>query len=365
MIKPKNVLFFGSCMFSKTFLEHLINGNLKADKSLFKRIGVVIVDKQNLFTAPKTSESLLEYCMKYNIDVYKTPVSGLKGWTVPNISRGSMDTYQENDCYNLALVASYTHYIPSNIIKYFSIGALNIHPSLLPRYRGASPIQQAILNRDKDTGVSIITLSEKHMDCGHIVKQSSIPLDEYTNFPTLRDRLARLAASDIIDILPNIEEWIRKAVPQQLYHPDATKRAPKFTENVSIVDFSKQSAHEIYFSHLAYSYYFDHLAEFYSLNHKKWFQIKILELEHPDASPLPSHAKKQLDSIRSDGTVVPFGAIYIDTSFNTLWIQCSKETWLSCKSFRIEGKHYILTPRMLKGYNVKMFNLHFRSKSSC
>jgi methionyl-tRNA formyltransferase len=89
---------------------------------------------------------------------------------------------------DLLVVAAYGKIIPLQILGIAKYGALNIHPSLLPKYRGASPIQQAILNGDKKTGVSIIKMDEK-MDHGPVVFSKNFEILEHDTFETLSLRL--------------------------------------------------------------------------------------------------------------------------------------------------------------------------------
>lgn len=84
----------------------------------------------------------------------------------------------------LFIVASYGKIIPQNILDIPKFGALNIHPSLLPKYRGPSPIQSAILNGDKSTGISIIKMDAK-MDHGAVIYANKFSLSNLDNFQTL------------------------------------------------------------------------------------------------------------------------------------------------------------------------------------
>ena len=69
----------------------------------------------------------------------------------------------------MGVVASFGHMIPDNIIDRFTQGMLVVHPSLLPKYRGSCPIQHAILNKEKETGVSVIEISKNKFDAGAIL----------------------------------------------------------------------------------------------------------------------------------------------------------------------------------------------------
>lgn len=102
----------------------------------------------------------------------------------------------------LGIVAAYGKIIPDEIINKFKYGILNIHPSLLPKYRGASPVQSAIAAGEEKTGLTVIQMDKK-MDHGPIVSQfkEDIAVDDTT--VTLRDRLFERSADFIIALIPN------------------------------------------------------------------------------------------------------------------------------------------------------------------
>jgi methionyl-tRNA formyltransferase len=97
----------------------------------------------------------------------------------------------EIDCF---VVASYGRIIPSQLLALPKMGSLNVHPSLLPRYRGATPIQAALVAGDKETGVTIMLMDEG-MDTGEIVLQRSLPITDGEDFGSLHGRLSQLGST--------------------------------------------------------------------------------------------------------------------------------------------------------------------------
>ncbi len=95
--------------------------------------------------------------------------------------------------YDLALVADYGKIIPDNLLTQPKLGFFNIHPSLLPKYRGSSPLQTALLNDEKQTGVSIIKMDEK-VDHGPVVAQKKLEIDVNDNYLSLLKKTAILGA---------------------------------------------------------------------------------------------------------------------------------------------------------------------------
>ena len=121
---------------------------------------------------------------------------------------------------DLIIVASYGKIIPKEILEIPKYGALNVHPSLLPKYRGPSPIQTTILNGDKETGVTIMLMDEK-MDHGPILCQRELEFSIFNfQFSKLHDKLAELGVKLLIETIP---KWIKgeiKTKPQD--HSKAT-----------------------------------------------------------------------------------------------------------------------------------------------
>jgi methionyl-tRNA formyltransferase len=110
---------------------------------------------------------------------------------------------------DLFIVAAYGLILPKEILDIPKYGSLNIHPSLLPKYRGASPIQATILNGDKITGVTIILMDEK-MDHGPILARRKLEIqNSKITYPELTEKLAKLGAELLIETLP---KWIKGGI---------------------------------------------------------------------------------------------------------------------------------------------------------
>ena len=104
---------------------------------------------------------------------------------------------------DLCLVVAYGQIIPKNLLEIPKYGFLNIHASLLPKWRGAAPIQRAIMNLDNKTGISIMKINEK-LDEGPVCAQHVMQIPENINSEQLSENLARLASTKILDDLDKI-----------------------------------------------------------------------------------------------------------------------------------------------------------------
>lgn len=114
---------------------------------------------------------------------------------------------------DLFVVSAYGRFIPADLLGLAARGGINLHPSLLPRYRGASPIQWALINGERETGVSVITVAER-MDAGDIWGQESIRIAPEDNAETLSRRLARAGGNLLAEVVEKMERGEISPRPQ-------------------------------------------------------------------------------------------------------------------------------------------------------
>ena len=117
---------------------------------------------------------------------------------------------------DLGVVVAYGKLIPKNILETTKQGFLNIHASLLPKWRGAAPIQRSIMNGDKKTGVSIMKVQEK-LDSGPVMASREIELNSSSTYGEVEKNLSEVGASVLIESLQTIEKGKSKFVEQSHY----------------------------------------------------------------------------------------------------------------------------------------------------
>mgnify|MGYP006255748077 FL=1 len=120
---------------------------------------------------------------------------------------------------DLAIVVAYGQIIPKKFLSLTKTGFINIHASLLPKWRGAAPIQRSIMNLDQETGISIMRIAEK-LDTGPVCNNYKIQLNENLNALEISEKLSNLAAEKILDNLDDILEDKANFVEQD--HSNAT-----------------------------------------------------------------------------------------------------------------------------------------------
>jgi methionyl-tRNA formyltransferase len=139
---------------------------------------------------------------------------------------------------DLIVTASYGAMLRKTLRFIPRFGAINLHPSLLPRYRGASPIQSALLSGDDVTGNTIFQLTAK-LDAGPILSQRQLAISPQDNFTTLQDKLANLAAEQLLELLGSYGSGEVKALPQD---EDKASHTAKFTKSDTLLDWDQPAA---------------------------------------------------------------------------------------------------------------------------
>ena len=136
---------------------------------------------------------------------------------------------------DLIVVAAYGQILPKEILEIPKYGCLNIHPSLLPKYRGPSPIQYAILNGDKKTGLTIILMDEQ-IDHGPILAQKETVVGPNETLKQLHDRLSILGGDLLIDTIP---DWIRGNIKLRSQDDEKSTYTKILTKKDGEIDWKK------------------------------------------------------------------------------------------------------------------------------
>lgn len=139
---------------------------------------------------------------------------------------------------DVIIVAAFGQIIPEEILNMPEFGCINIHASLLPKYRGAAPIQQAVINGDKEAGITIMQMGTG-LDTGDMISQAAITLAEDETGGSLFDRLAELGAELLVKTLPSVFD--RTAVYQPQPEESPTPYAGMITKQMGLLDFHKSA----------------------------------------------------------------------------------------------------------------------------
>lgn len=221
---------------------------------------------------------------------------------------------------DIIITAAYGQIIPKSILDIPVFGCINIHGSLLPKYRGASPIQYAILNGDEKTGVTIMKMNEK-MDEGQIISKQELTIKDTDTASSLHDKLSIMGSKLLTETLPKIFRKEIEYAPQD--HAKATYTKILKKENGQI-DWNK-SAQKI--NRMIRAFY-PWPGTYTHLNNKRLRIIKA-------------------DIIKNKDNKIP-GTIFTDND-NNLLIKCQEDA-LIINRIQLEGKKVTAGREFLKGH---------------
>lgn len=225
MSKTK-IVFFGTPEFSLPAFRFLVENN-------YQIIGAVTAPDKS-FGRKKilTPSPVKTFAQQNNIPVFQ-----------PNSLKKEPDFLQQFKelAPDLCIIVAYGKIIPKDYLVIPKYGFVNIHPSLLPKYRGPSPIQSAILNGEKETGVTIM-LADEETDHGSVLEQIKHEISNTKSFKEISQKLSEVGAKLLIDTLPSYLDGTIQPKPQN--HSEAT-----FTKMLKREDGKinwNQSAEQIY-----------------------------------------------------------------------------------------------------------------------
>ena len=207
MSRNNKILFMGTPEFAKISLEYLVTNKLDI-------AGVITqpdkpAGRKMILTPPPVKE----YALRFDIPVYQPQT--LKDESFFNLLK--------NINPDIIAVVAYGKLLPKNVIDYPKYGCINVHASLLPKYRGAAPINAAIINGEKTTGITTIYMDEK-LDTGDMILKESTEIGENETFGELHDRLAQIGGNVLVKTLEQIKNGTAKREKQpEIYEPNVKK----------------------------------------------------------------------------------------------------------------------------------------------
>lgn len=149
----------------------------------------------------------------------------------------------------VGVLAAFGKLVPESVINAIPAGILNIHPSLLPKYRGTTPIETALLNGDDETGVSIMRLA-KEMDAGNVLAQASVKITTETTKQSLYEELSTLGAKLLLDVLPGA---LAKNAPETAQNDAEATFTSKLSKDLALLKPAEKAAKTLYNEVRAYA----------------------------------------------------------------------------------------------------------------
>ena len=219
------IVFMGTPDFAEESLKAIYNSG-------YEIVGVVTnPDKPKGRGMKMIASPVKEFAISKQIPVYQ-----------PIKLRGNIDFMEEIKELNpdVICVVAYGKILPKEILDIPPMGCINVHGSLLPKYRGAAPIQWAVLNGDKTTGITTMYMDEG-MDTGDMILKQEVKIGENETTGELWDKLSKIGGELLVKTLKQIEDGTAPRIKQG----DEYTVAPMLDKNISKIDWENQTAMEI------------------------------------------------------------------------------------------------------------------------
>ncbi len=323
-----NILFMGTPDFAVESLDKLI-------KNKYNIVGVVTVpDKPKGRGMKLIPTEVKKYALDNNLPLYQ-----------PEKLRDNNEFENEIKKLNpdIICVVSYGKLIPKTLLELPKYGVVNVHPSLLPKYRGAAPIQWAILNGDKTTGVTTMYLNEE-MDAGDIILQKEVEIDPNENSGELWNRLSKIGGELLVETLKNIENNNLKRIPQG----DKFTLAPMLEKQMAKIDWENKTGEEI--KNLVRGLN-PIMGAYSTLNNKKIKFWKVLNISNEKFLEEHKDFKEYKDRFKNidAGTI-----IYVDGKLG-MYIK-SKDSVILLLEMQGENSKRMSTPDFLRGNKIEVID---------
>ncbi len=220
------IVFMGTPEFAVPSLERLIAGG-------YEIVGVFTQPDKPKNRGMKLTPSPVKVCAQaHGLPVFQPASFKMEPEAVETMKGLEPD---------LVVVAAFGQILPQAVLDVAKLGNINVHSSLLPRYRGAAPINWAILNGEEETGVTIMKVVLA-LDAGDIISQVRTPIDPNETVEQLHDRLAALGAQLLGETVPKLADGTAEYIPQD---EAQANYAPMLSRKLSPIDWSR-SAKEIH-----------------------------------------------------------------------------------------------------------------------
>lgn len=233
---------------------------------------------------------------------------------------------------DLIVVAAYGRILPKDLLNLPGFGCINVHTSLLPRWRGASPIQNALVAGDTETGVTLMLLDEG-MDTGDIIAKRACPIDPHERADALTEKLTRLGQSLLIETLPL---WVKRKITATPQSSDGLTLCQLIEREDGHI-FWDMSAQEIY-NRFRGLYPWPGIFTFWKRGEDDIIRIKLHEISFQKLTPDGDHALGHVFEIGDKvGIKTSEGVVFLET------VQPEGKTSMSIKNFLQGNQGFIGT----------------------
>ena len=297
-----NIVFMGTPEFGASILSELVKDH---------NVVLVVTQPDKMVGRKREIEfsAVKKKAIELNIPVFQ-----------PIKIRQEYNYIIENYEFDLIVTAAYGQIVGTKLLNYPKYKAINVHGSLLPKYRGGAPIQRSIINGDKETGITIMYMA-KEMDSGDILSQESLPILDIDNSDSMFKKLAVLGSSMINKTIDDLVNNKLTPIPQKV---EEVTFAYNISHEEELIDFNK-SSREVF-----------NLIRGLSTNPGAYFKVDNFTIKVYDS---------ELSSSKSNYEP----GVICDVTKDSFSISCKDNTVITFKTIKPEGKGIMSVKDFMNG----------------
>lgn len=297
-----NIVFMGTPEFGATILSELVKEH---------NVVLVVTQPDKMVGRKREIEfsAVKKKAIELNIPIFQ-----------PIKIRQEYQYIIDNFDFDLIVTAAYGQIVGTKLLYYPKYKSINVHGSLLPKYRGGAPIQRSIINGDKETGISIMYMA-KNMDSGDILAQDSLPILDSDNSDSLFIKLADLGAKMIN---PTINKLVNNELTPIVQNEEQVTFAYNISHEEELIDFNKTSI-EVF-----------NLIRGLSTNPGAYFKIGNFTI-------------KVYESEINNGKINIESSVICDVSKDSFSVSCKNGTVITFKNIKPEGKGLMSVKDFMNG----------------
>ncbi|KAI9297015.1 Formyltransferase [Neoconidiobolus thromboides FSU 785] len=338
---PVNITFFGTDNFSIESIKALLHQ--KQIQNKIDSSSDLYINSIQVVTPPDGKSGrgykilkptpLKQYSLEQDLFVSHPPPKKIGLW------QPDLDLKKNN----LAIVVSFGYFLPTSLLNQFNFGGINLHPSLLPKYRGSAPLIHTMLNQDEIGGLSVQELSHLKFDAGKILLQEEIRIPKDIKYQELEKKMSIRGGELIINTLKN---WY--SLQESKYSQDETKvsKANKVDKEIMKINWELNTIEDILLKERTLGWRFPLHTTFRG----QTIQLYINEKQ-------PIEKIEENNNMNNNYTEEIIGSFKIDKKKNLLYIKCLPKHYLLVNNIKLINKNKMDIINFSNGYKLNNQNM--------
>lgn len=296
--------------------------------------------------------------------------------TITYVKENVDSVVQAARAHDVGVVVDFGYLLPRSILDAFAVPPILMHPSLLPKYRGAAPMEHAIMAGDEISGVSVLTVHPSKFDAGQILLQRQVPMGRDDTIKELRPTLARIGAESVLAVLrsPELLKGVAPVTDKAVVPITAPKLKssdywPNWATASALAVYNRWRALQVLRARLEAT---PELGNLLDKGAPIGTVVMIHKFESPHSTSLPAFLSSPADQLQASEQLLKqvldnqaSGCCFFDKDTNLLWVKCSSATWLPISRLQLPSRSVVDASSFLNGLKIRKPHLVAQLRLVC